>query len=95
MATLARTAMAMTSLAAAPSNELLIIPRVEGLRLSMTYLRDGLKHLAEDTDGLVVLIVLDCCCAAVKFWKVLIFHSNVAFPPIFMKKLYACLYLDL
>ena len=53
------------AISAAPSNELVITPRVDGLRMSMTYLRDGLKHLAEDTEGLDVLILLDCCCAAI------------------------------
>ena len=53
------------AISAAPSNELVIIPKVDSPRMSMTYLRDGLKHLAEDTDGLDVLIVLDCCCAAI------------------------------
>src|SRR5260370_1331176 len=52
------------------SNTLVIASRIakgefKGPQMSMTYIRDGLMHLAADSDGLDILIVLDCCCAAI------------------------------
>jgi len=57
-------------IAAAASNTLVITSRIakgefKGPQMSMTYIRDGLMHLAADSDGLDILIVLDCCCAAI------------------------------
>jgi len=58
------------AIASAPSNILIITSRISkgeflGPQMSMTYIRDGLKLLAGDTEGLDVLVVLDCCCAAI------------------------------
>lgn len=58
------------AVSATSSNSLIITARIgkkdfKGPQMSMSYFRDGLMHLADDTDGLDILIVLDCCCAAV------------------------------
>ena len=58
------------AIASAPSNALVLTSRIaadefNGPQMSMTYIKDGLMYLAADTEGLDILIVLDCCCAAI------------------------------
>ncbi len=70
------------TIAAAPSNMLIITSRIgqkkfRGPQMSMTYLRDRLILLAADTEGLNILIMLDCCCAAIARWSKLIGSKRV------------------
>ncbi len=55
------------AIVAAPSNILVITFRIKfkGPQMSMIYIRDRLMHLAEDSDGLDILLMLNCCCAAI------------------------------
>lgn len=58
------------AVAASTSDNLTITSRISqgdinGSHLNMTLIRDSLKDLASNSEGLDVLILLDCCCAAI------------------------------
>jgi hypothetical protein len=58
------------AIAAGTSNSLIITSTIDGdddktSNLNMTLIKDALKDLASTSVGLDVLLVLDCCCAAV------------------------------
>jgi len=58
------------AIATSTSNSLIITSKIDGddasaSKLNMTLIKDALKDLASTSKGLDVLLVLDCCCAAV------------------------------